>query len=182
MIEVQLIDQIIKNMKNYSKGDRLSFIKGDDLSARKEARFFEKRFNVKIDSRFVNNFAEWKQEYLKLQKESDMIILGNTASISDWDSVDAKDFVLSKTEVPTGNWDSWMAPYSLITLATKPEEQGEWSANAALQILNGKLPMEIPITSNKNAKVFLNMSLAKKLKIKFPVDMIHNATLIKNEL
>ena len=66
-----------------------------------------------------------------------MVLLGNSSSIADWDSEAAHQFILNNTQIPSGNWDEWMARYSLITLANSPEEQGEWAARAALQVLGG---------------------------------------------
>jgi len=84
--------------------------------------------------------------------------------------------VLAHTIVPSGNWDEWMAPYSLVTFSNIPEEQGEWAATTALKILAGKTPAEVPITPNHKGAIVLNMELAKKLEIKFPIDLIERAT------
>jgi len=73
MIEVQLIEQILNILKQYASGSRIAFLKGDDPSARKEADFFEKRFDLEIDKRFVADFTAWKNQYLMLQTDADMI-------------------------------------------------------------------------------------------------------------
>jgi len=175
MIEVQLIDQILATLKKYARGDRIGFIKGDDLSARKEAIFYEKRFNIQIDKRFVKNYAEWKQAYLDLQKETDMILVGNSESIPDWNPATAKQFVETSTSVPTGNWDKWMKDYSLVTFATVPAEQGQWAAGAALRIMDGTSPADIPVVTNKKAEIYRNMRIAKKLNIVFPIEFIRRS-------
>ena len=181
MLELQLVDQIIATMKKYARGERIGYIKGDDFTARKESSFFEERFNIKLDKRFVKNFAQWQQQYKKLQNEADMIILGNYGSIPDWNADQAKKIIYANTTVPTGSWDYWMAPYSLITYATISKESGEWVAEKSLEILNGKAPADIPIVTNKKAKIYLNMKLAKRLGIKFPMELIENAHLISAE-
>ncbi len=175
MIEVQLIDQILDTLKIYSRGNRIGFIKGCDLSARKEAAFYERKFNIKIKKRFVNNFTEWKQAYLDLQKETDMILVGNAGSIQDWNPEEAKYFVETNTSVPTGNWDKWMKDYSLVTYATVPSEQGQWAARTALKILDGISPADIPIVTNKKAEIYRNMRIAKKLAIVFPIEFIRHS-------
>ncbi len=181
MIEVQLIDQIIKTLRNYAKGDRIAFIKGDDFSARKEAEFFEERFNIKLINRFVKNFSEWRHQYELLQDDADIILIGNPASIPDWNADQAMMLINEITRVPTGNWDESMKQFNLVTFATVPKEQGEWSANAALEILNGISPADIPLVTNKVARVYLNMDLAKRLGIKFPIELIEQAILLKAE-
>ena len=93
MIEVQLIDQIIATLRKYAKGDRVALLKGDDFSARKEADFFEKRFNFKLTKRFVKNFTEWQQQYQQLQSEADIVLVGNAASIPDWKAEQATQLI-----------------------------------------------------------------------------------------
>lgn len=179
MIEVQLIDQIIGTMQKYARGDRIAFLKGDDFSARKEADFFENRFDIQLDKRFVKNFNDWKNQFQRFQSEADVLLLGNVVSIPDWDQEEALRLIYDKTEIPTGNWDESMKDYSLLTFATKPEEQGEWTAATAVQILEkGMKPSEIPVVTNKIARVYLNMKLAKKLGIKFPIELVERATFV----
>ena len=175
MVEVQLIDQIVHTLKQYARGGRIAFIKGDDFSARREARFYERRFHLSLDKRFVKTFTQWKSAYIDLQRTADMILVGNSASIDGWQDKTAQALVDQHTMVPTGNWDAWMAPFALITFATKPEEQGRWAATTALRILSGTPPNRIPVVTNKTARVILNMPLAKKLKIRFPIELINRA-------
>jgi ABC-type uncharacterized transport system substrate-binding protein len=176
MVEVQLIGQIVSTLKRYARGNRIAYIKGDDFSARKEARFYEQHFHLSLDMRFVKTFAQWKAAYIDLQHTSEMILVGNSASIEGWQAKAAKTLVDQQTLVPTGNWDAWMAPFALITFATNPEEQGRWAATTALKILSGTPPSQIPVVTNKAARVILNMPLAKKLGIRFPMELIDRAT------
>lgn len=178
MIEVQLMDQILTTLKAYAKGERIAFLKGDDDSARKEAAFFERRFHIELEKRFVKNFSEWKDQYQDLQNQSDMILMGNNASIQGWKKEEALEFVYKNTTIPTGNWDAWMAPYCLVTFANKPREQGEWSARTALRILDGEKPVDIPIAANQKAEIYLNMFLAKKMKIQFPMALIEQSLFV----
>jgi len=181
MVEVQLVDQILSTMRPYARGDRVAFLKGADLSSRKEADRMEHHFGFQLERRFVSSYAEWEAVYGALQDEADMVLLGNIASIPDWDAEKAARVVASSTRVPTGNWDKWMADYSLITIATVPEEQGAWSARAALEILAGASPGSIPVAQNKRAQLYLNMRLAKALNIRLPMALLKNAHLLSAE-
>jgi len=178
MLEVQLIDEILKNLKNLAAGPRVGFLKGDDMSARKEATFYEERFGITLDKRFVSTFDQWQEEYLALQQQADMLLLGNTTSVKDWKSADAKKLVNENSLIPSGNWDLWMAPYALMTFATKPEEQGAWAAKKAQEIMHGKNPSSIGVVQNKVANVILNMQLANRMGVKFPMGLVENAHLL----
>ena len=181
MVEVQLMDQILSTLRPYANGDRVAFLKGDDLSSRKEANLIEQHFDLQLERRLVTNYAEWEAAYVRLQNEVDMILLGDTASIADWDADQAERVVKMSTRIPSGSWDVWMANYALVTLATSPEEQGEWSAQTALKILDGMQPGEIPLAQNERAQIYLNMRLANLLGIRFPMTLLNNAHLLSAE-
>ena len=82
------------------------------------------------------------------------------------------------TRIPTGGWDVWMAENVLVTIANVAEEQGEWTAKTALEILGGKNPADIPIVKNIRGAYYLNMRLAKKLNIFFPLDLIEKSHMV----
>jgi hypothetical protein len=57
-------------------------------------------------------------------------------------------FIKANTKVPTGSINDWMAPYCLLTLARRTEEQGEWAAQTALLILDGTPISSIAVAEN----------------------------------
>jgi ABC-type uncharacterized transport system substrate-binding protein len=71
-----------------------------------------------------------------------------------------------------------MAPYSLLTLAKSSQEQGEWSAQAALSILGGTPPSEIPVAENKKGQLIVNLDLAEKLNVVFAPSLLKTATIL----
>lgn len=179
MIEVFLVPQLLEVMRKYAKGNRTGFIDADNTTSRKVAVNYKTRFGLDQKEYFVKTFSEWKSAYRSLQNEVDMIIMSNYAGISDWDDAAARKFVLENTAIPTGAVIDLMAPYSLVTFAMVSEEQGEWSAKTALEILSGKRPADIPLVTNKKARIFLNMGLAAKLGIVFPMDLVDQATFVE---
>ena len=131
---------------------------------------------------FVDTLAQWKQAYIDIQDKVDMLILAPPSFIeTEQDQADARAFVLQNTKIPTGSVEEWIAPYSLVCYAKVGGEQGEWAARAALRILSGVSPDRIPVAVNHHARLCLNMPLAKKLGIRFPVEMIEQASLISEK-
>jgi ABC-type uncharacterized transport system substrate-binding protein len=85
------------------------------------------------------------------------------------------------TKVPSGTTSEHVAKFGLIGNVKKAEEQGWWAGKTALEVLNGRDIPTIPVATNVKARVYLNMPLAKKLKIKFPIELIERAHLISAE-
>jgi hypothetical protein len=136
------------------------------LSAKKEYQYHCELLNIGYaQAYFTMNFQEWKNMFLKLQNEVDLAIMLNHVGIDDWDDLQAQSFVESNIKIPMGARNSWDMPFSLIGIVNIPEEQGAWAARAALKILEGVPPSNIPLTRNKQGKLYFNPRIGKKLGI-----------------
>ncbi len=180
MVEINLIDSMVEELKKYSKGDRIGYIRDNTITSRKESENYEKLLGTAIVKRFPTTISQWKEDFLTLQEETDIILVGYPNALEDWDgSTDVyQDFLREKTEVPTGSWDLWTSSWVLMSFALVAEEQGEYAASTALRILNGESPGNIPVVRNKISMVYLNMGMAKKLGIIFPMELIERSHLI----
>ena len=180
MIEVQLIDKIIEYLSPYAGGTRLGSLRGDTMTNYKEQMHFENYLKQSFDVRYVDSLSAWKRQFDRLQTNTDMLVLGSLGALDleGASMTDIETFVTQNTRIPTAAYDAFMKDISLITLSTIPEEQGQWAATKALEILNGTPPSEIPITANKKGKLYLNLHIAKKLGIKFPIELLEWANLV----
>ena len=180
MVEVALIPQLVDMLLLYAGGRRVAFLKDDTNTARREAENFEKLLGYPIDSFFPGTFDRWKADFLRLQEEADVLLVGYPAGAAGWgeDAKILKDFMLANTRIPTGAWDEWLCEMVLVTKANRAEEQGEWASGAALEILAGRSPAEIPVVRNVQAADYLNMTLAKKLNIRFPLETLETSHLV----
>jgi ABC-type uncharacterized transport system substrate-binding protein len=84
-------------------------------------------------------------------------------------------FLTNNIKVPTGALYEIYAYQAVVTFANMGEEQGAYLGNTALRILNGERPEDIPLVTNRKAKIILNMELAKMLDITFSMDLVENA-------
>ena len=180
MIEVQLVDQLVAYLSPYAKGNRIGSLRGDTMTNRIEAEHFERQLRTPIETFFVKDINEWKKQYIQLQDDVDILLLGDidTINLGGESKADVERFILDNTKIPTGHWDAWFKRNALITIATSPEEQGEYAAETALAILDGKSPADIPLVKNKRAVIYLNMILAKKLGIVFPMSLVESARIV----
>ncbi len=85
---------------------------------------------------------------------------------------------MEHTKVPSGCAYDFMMPFSMLGFTKIEEEQGAWAAAAALRILKGEAPSSIPVTSNKESKILVNVKLATKAGVVFKPEVIRSATAV----
>lgn len=181
MEEVALIEPLLRQLKTYAKGDRIGLLFSDTETGRKEAGYVKQLFGVAFEREiYVATYADWKESYKKLQGAVDMFIIDSSSVIADWSDEDALKFVRAETQIPTGCTLDFMAPYALVGYTRVAEEQGEWAAAAALRILNGESPESIGVVQNKKGNLYVNLPIATKLGIRFPLNVLKNAKVIRN--
>ena len=94
------------------------------------------------------------------------------------DEAAAREFITNNTRIPTGYVDGYMTPFVLVTMGKIPEEQGEYAARVALEILDGVPPADRPVATNKKAQLGINLQIAEKLGIVFTPSILKNAEII----
>ncbi len=187
MVEVSLIPSLLETMQKYARGPRVGLLGARNKSNMKEAEAYVSKFKLDLaEIVFVDNFDEWRTAYLDLQTKLDMLIVAPPSFLMDSAAAaageaEARQFVLDNTKIQTGSVEDWIAPYSLVCFAKKASEQGEWAAQTAMKILAGTSPRDIPVVTNHDASVYLNMALAKRLGIRFPIDLVEQATIVSDQ-
>lgn len=179
MLEVSLVPQILDSMSKFAKGQRVGFLGADNETDRKEADSITKKFEVALKTRFVKTFDEWKAAYKDMQGQVDMLLVINNSGISGWDDAAAKKFTLENATIPSASSHDFVAPFVLVTYAKLGTEQGEWAATTAIDMLKGKAAKDIPVTSNKRGQLYVNTAMANKLGVKFPLEVIKVAKVVK---
>jgi ABC-type uncharacterized transport system substrate-binding protein len=180
MMEKAPYKATLERLSLYAKGERVGIIGAQGLSNQKEAAHAKAKLGLRDeDIKLVASFDEWKAAYLDLQKRVDMVIMLNSYCIDGWDSDKAKVFVMDHTTKPTGTVSDTNVGFALLGEVKIAEEQGWWAGRAALRILGGTAPSEIPLVTNKHSKLYLNMELAKRMDIRFPINWIQQAIFVE---
>jgi hypothetical protein len=176
---VELPDQLVELLKGYAKGDRLGYITIDTETERKVVDIYNQRFfNGQMQPYWVTTQDEFKTAFLAAQQEVDILFMGNNAGSDKWDEEEMKQFITRNSTIPTGSINDWMAPYSLLTLAKSSQEQGVWSAQAALKIFDGTPVSEIAVAENKKGEMIVNLDLADKLGVVFAPSLLKSAVIL----
>lgn len=168
MIEVAPIKLLLNYLYNYSKGTRIGFIYADSTTTRKDLINIEKKVKLKILNKAINNINQFEKEFIKMQSEVDIIIIGNLSTLKGLNYVKLRKIVENNIKIPTGTLLEFNTDMALIGFTKLGFEQGEWSARTALKILDGMKPRHIDISENKRGRLYINTRIAEKLNITIP--------------
>lgn len=167
MVEVSPIPQIVRLMRQHARGSRLGFLAEDTDVKRKELAYHERLFGITYEKTyFVTSHAGWKEAFLRAQQEVDMLMILGVGALADWNLADARRLAEERSEIPSGTDFEWLTPVSLFGVVKHPEEQGRWTAQAALRILEGVPPSAIPLTYNREGDLFFNPRIARRIGIR----------------
>ena len=124
---------------------------------------------------FATDAEDYKKGFVELQGKVDMLIFHSDAGRYDDQRSEIEAFVLANTKIPNGSAYDFMAPLALISYGKVAEEQGGWSAQTALRILDGASPSSIPIVKNKEGSLIINAKVAAALGVDIPYELIESA-------
>ena len=182
MIEDEMAEGLVMHLRRFARGGRAGLMGGDVHTMRVVADQYNKQFfDGQLRYYLVRSFAEFKEAFLRAQQEVDMLVFRNNSGITGWDAAEAEAFVAEHAAVPVGTVLPWIQPYSLLTIAKVPEEQGEYSAATALRILDGARPADLPVVRNRLAHLVVNLKMAKAAGIVLPVSLLQTAEIIGQE-
>lgn len=178
MVEVSPTKELADLLKQFARGERIGFLGEDTETDRKEADSYKKILHLDVKDVYVTTFDEWKKAFLEFQDSVDILINYNYVSIKDFDLAAAADFVRDNAKIPVGAVQEAQVNHSLLGYLKLPEEQGRWSAETALRILDGAAPSAIPLVKNKEGAIIINMKIAEKMGIELPAELIQAASKI----
>ncbi|OEU62350.1 MAG: hypothetical protein BA870_01900 [Desulfuromonadales bacterium C00003094] len=182
MVEVDLVENQVEHLSRYAKGRRVGYLSGDVFTERKIIEYYNRRFFAgEMKTYLVRTLTDFKEAFLQAQDEVDMLYIYNYSGIADWDAATVEAFLAEHIRIPTGSHNPFMAPFVLTTLAKDPEEQGEWAADTALEILGGRALTDIPLAQNERGRLIINLKMAQALGVTFPVETLEAATVIGRE-
>ena len=175
MVEVTPIPQLIEQLSQLAKGDRVGFLGPDILTAQKEVQNYQKVFGLNPTAYFAKNFEDWKKGFTELQGKVDMLIIDSDGGLYKEHEAEMRAFAESNTKIPTGAAYDFMAPFSILTYGKVAQEQGDWAADAALKILAGTSPSDIPVAKNKEGVLVVNAKIAVAAGTEVPFEILSSA-------
>lgn len=181
-IEVELIGELTELLMSYTKGKRVGILMSSTPSDRTGYLYYEEILKeYQLIPVFTENFLQWKQAFIRLQQEADLIILKSNTGIKEWKELEAIDFAMEESIVPTGTLSESLKNISLVSYANRNEGFGEYSGAMAEKLLSGAVPGTFAVTKNRESKIFLNMPLSRKMNILFPEELLDRSLLITSK-
>ncbi len=178
IVEVAPIGLLLTKAVNIIGGASSAvYIGADTLSESKNLQRFTiaaRDHRITLKSYLVGTSSEWMEAYTDGQSH-DFLILGSNSGIKDWDDTAIKQFVYTHTSKLSATNHGWMLPYTMLGFTKVPEEQGVWAGKAAIAILNGVRPNDIPIVTNRKWDVWINEGIVKSSGIQIPDTFVKKA-------
>jgi ABC-type uncharacterized transport system substrate-binding protein len=168
IIELDPIPKLIFSLSRFHFVDKVGYLAEDGTSARINGGVYKTQTRFNCEEYYVHSLMEWQETYRRAQNEVDILIIGNTSAIKDWDGDAAMKTILNETKIPTGCVLEFLTPYTFIGCIKLPSEQGRWAAETALKILDGVPVSSIRIAEPVDGKLIVNLNIAKVLGIKMP--------------
>lgn len=175
MVEVAPIYPLLDKVQSLiPESGKAIYIGAKTLTENKNFARFEtalEKKNIKLDAALVSTVKEWLDAYSKAQ-QYDFIIIGSKSGIVDWDhDLVANQLTGLSKKLSVTNHD-WMMPYTMLGFTKVPEEQGEWAAQAALNILDGIEMSKIAIVPNRKWDIWTNSALLKSSNFILPDGLV----------
>lgn len=171
IVEVAPIKPMLERADRMVGSEKGAFYLGaDTLTEKKNLRRFQQAaddLGMKLHYFLASSMADWEKALADAQNHS-FIVMGSNSGINDWDKDRAMAIAARYSNKLSTTNHGWMMPYTMLGMTKVPEEHGEWSAAAALAIIDGTKPTDIPIMSNRKWDIWVNPDLLKSAGLRLP--------------
>jgi ABC-type uncharacterized transport system substrate-binding protein len=156
---------------------RAVFLAADAAAQRRELVQFQKASaeqGVIIDIALVNTMLDWEQAYVAAQR-NEFVILGDATGIRGWNEARAAKLVHRRGKKLSVTIHPAMSRLAVLTMTKMPEEHGAWAGEAAVAILQGKPPAEIPIVASRRWRAYVNDPLRAMIDAQLSETVVRDA-------
>jgi ABC-type uncharacterized transport system substrate-binding protein len=170
IIEVAPLKAMLEHARDFSSSTNAVYLGANTLTETKNLERTQKtasRLGIKLEGKLVNHATEWREAYLSAQ-QAGFIVMGSFSGIEQWDMAEQSAFAIKNSPKLVVTSHDWMMPVSTIGFTKIPEEHGEWAALAAVEILAGLAPSDIPIVANRQWDLWINFDHLQETGVKLP--------------
>lgn len=172
IIEIVPIEETLQVVREqFPRARRLLTLSEDSVSERSNTALLEPKYRAlgfEPKTVMVSDFGSWKAAFAAGQTQSDVVYLPTNGTVRNWDRDEATAWVVTRARVPLITCDDFMMPYVALGFTKVAREQGDWAADAALAVLGGRKPSDIPITANHLSTCLFNPVVAARTGLRMP--------------
>lgn len=178
IIEVAPIRALLRKAMVIAKpGKRAFYLGAKTLTEGKNLKRFTlaaEELGVELEGQLVASTDDWLSAYQRAQ-DYDFIVMGSNSGINDWDEKRITTQLMSSSARLSVTNHEWMMPFTMLGFTKVPQEQGEWAAEATLEILGGVPISDIPIVANRKWDVWSNEALLGSAKLELTPNLKRKA-------
>ena len=183
MLEVLPVERCIQLIKNSGYPCTSITVLSENSAGEEKNKetlvpLFEQQ-GLAVQYQMVDDFEHWKEVFRESQTEGNILFLPTNGAIAGWDHAEAMQFVSEHMKVPVFTCDDFMVAYCAFGLTKVAREQGEWVAEKAKEILDGKQVDDISVTKNTQVDCYINDPLREQIEL-FINDSTINCKRYKN--
>lgn len=182
MLEVLPLRECISlGLSTYQQIKKMAVLSENSLSEENNKLLLDSMYHnlgLEVEYLLADNFDQWKEMFLKANKEADLIYMPTNGAIKNWDQNIAIKLIEENLKVPSITCDDFMMPYVVFGLTKVAKEQGTWAAKTAIEILNGKKPSEIPYSKNQQSKAWINEKFSSLINFSMVKSLENDCTKI----
>lgn len=182
ILEILPVEELLIAMKEYYPSmQRLLVLNENTTTSRKTRPLLDalcERVGISATQELVDDFESWKAVFAEANRSYDIIYLQTKGAIKNWDHDEALSFIDKHIKVPLVTCESFMMPYAVFGLTQISKEQGVAAAEAAIRILEGTRPDDIPVSRNHQTTIWLNRRLSDKIDFHPDEKLLADATIV----
>ncbi len=162
IVEVAPIEPMLREAIKVSGGLNGVYLGADTLTEQKNYDRIKSgaaRMGSNLGKKLVADAQGWKEAFDQANAEADYIVMGSNSGIEGWDDDAMAMYVSESAKVISVTNHRWMMPVTALGYTKIPQEHGEWAAQAALEIIAGTSPLDIPVVTNRKWDIWINQGV-----------------------
>ena len=181
MIEVAPTQSLLQQILSMNSGkNHVAYLTTQGNTAAQNIAEFHnivQQLHIKSSAYQAHTQEDWRTLYRQLQQDPDVtiIILGNYVAFPRWDAQVNQAWVKQYNQKLTLATQPWMMPYAAFGITKSSDEQGQWAALTALEILNGTPIDQLETVANQQAEILINKRLAQAVENLIPKQLMRQA-------
>jgi ABC-type uncharacterized transport system substrate-binding protein len=184
IIEILPVADALHTIKSYYPSIKnLLVLNENTTTSRKEEQILDtlfQRIGLSATYKLVDDFEQWKTAFSSGNGNYNVIYISTNAAIKGWNHDEAVSFISENIKVPVFTCEDFMMPYAVLGVTKIAEEHGIWAAKTAKKVLSGVSPANIPVTRNKESKIYINTRFAQRIGFKPDDTFLKNAIEVKD--